>query len=651
MQLKGGIALVRELLFVFSFLTASYLVGFLFYTLLNWKSNLIHTFCWGIIVLFAVFQVIAYPMLKFRCSFSLLFIVFSVVLTGLLLLSLYFFFKKNHIRCVLDNISGMYEEIKIYPVIFVFFVFLLLLLAYLCIFLYHPTRDDGFYLARSMEILESNTLDVHPSVSWYGDYLDGYPEMTDASTLALFISFFSRLFHLHPAILCRRGFAFVMILAHLASVLTAFGSTAEYRRDRDISSYLFLTLYILFMLLARKVNSAGVWLVNYIWQGKAILIAVIFPMLLSSCSYLIKNIETIRPCEWVSVALVLTAGLFVSTVGLFLPLILFFSYGAAFLLFTKFKNFKKVIAPALLCVIPVLVTGIVSYCEIMSINTHYIGLGQTEVWSWWEEFLRAEDLFQFFLFAASVIYFAVVGSGRQRILFVAAPVILFVTFLNPFLAGTVATYVTTPEVYFRLFWLLPVYLLPAFALADLLSHVFGKNLQKAVLSIAGAFLILFGFDSSEYDIIRPDFTRITSLFDITAAKRETSYGVSAESTAIADCVLSDWTGSRRPHLLTKYDDYFELRQYSVSISTRWESLYHAVYFDPVSDITESFFSDYDQMTDYESLHRILEKVDTDYICLEHMETDFSQFGFEALCDTDSLTVWKVLKSSSTGSSE
>ena len=397
--------MINEFIMIVLLCSACILLGCFLLHIFKWKTGLLESFVWGLAGLIAVFHLLAYPLFLLKTSFTMLFSIYSTIIIVLLLLSIASFIRKREYIILLNNAIKNISNFSQIPFLLLLLAMLIAALIYTCIFCYHPTVDDGYYLARSMEVIAQNSLDIHPSQSWYGETINNYPNLTDASTLSFFISYLSYLFKLSPAIICRRGFAFLLILAHLSAVLIVYDTmegTGSRTHDKKV---FFLIVYILFQITAEKVCSSGRWITSYIWQGKAMLMALIFPLLLIACANIIRNIHDNNnsSAEWLSVAVVLTAGISVSTVGLFLPLILFFSYGIAFLAVSGARSFRKIFVPALLSALPVIICGVISYLNIATVNTRYFEIGKTADWSWLQQFFRANDIFQFSIFILGCI--------------------------------------------------------------------------------------------------------------------------------------------------------------------------------------------------------------------------------------------------------
>ena len=217
------------------------------------------------------------------------------------------------------------------------------------------------------------------------------------------------------------------------------------------------------------------------------------------------------------------------------------------------------------------------------------------------------------------------GNKAQRILFFGAPFILFFTFLNPLLLGPVSKYVTTDIVYWRLWWLLPIYLAPALALADLGDRWSQGKPQNAILLMIVTLGIVSGFEifrtsivATEYTIV-PYIENVGRLFHLRPELRMNAYNLNAGPFETAKAIEADWDSDSRPKVLMGFNRPFELRQYSAEIAVinevrNYDQLEGFV---EGTDIPLSIFvQTYSSMTDGKLLKQILDQMEADYVCFE-----------------------------------
>lgn len=616
---------------LFLFLSiVSIIIGCSFLEYIGWEAKIYSALSWGFTALFALFFIISYPLYMIGSSFSLLFWLFSIAELGLFLWSLSFLVKNNQLTFFRKEIQLYVQNFRQNKLLSILAVCAIVIGLWLTVGYYHATSDDGYYLPRSMEVIRSNSLAVPTAVSWYGEEIPGYHNLTDASVLSSFISYLTYLTGINATILCRSGFAVFSIAVHYSSFLTLADSVLENRNNYELKS-LSVIFYTIFIFFAEKVCSAGVWLSQYIWQGKSLLSALVFPLLFASCSNLIKRINISKTIEWLSVFLVFSAGIGISTVGMFLPVILFFGIGTSFMFATQFRYFRSVWIPALLSMLPVIICAVISYCSIVTTNTFYLTIGQRNTWSWKEQFFRAFDIPQLISYMCSVLYYLVKGNKLERILFVYTPTALLLTFINPFFAEFVSSYVTTKEVYWRIFWIIPVYIVPALAFSKLFMFLSSGKPARGIVLIGAFIAVILSFEWKTYYSIKPNFSDMKSLFHVSYPRRENLYSLSPENVIIAEKIIGDYDGNKRPRLLTAYDSNFEIRQYSSEIieEISWCGLEKADLFNCITDGNE--------------LLTVVSDCSADYVCFQRPKgvCHPENYGFEFVCAAGEMELWKV----------
>lgn len=426
-------------------------------------------------------------------------------------------------------------------------------------------------------------------------------------------------------------------------------------------------------MLSVKPSSAGTWMTGYLYEGKATMIAVVFPLLLASCANIIAGIEKNTARDWLSILVVLTAGIELSVVGIFLPGILYFCYGIAFLISDKFKSLKRIVVPVLISILPVMIFGILSY---ISANSLFFNLGglsgnsnavsaaastnaaavshfKDVLTAWKNHFLEGIDFWQFVLFILSAVYFLFKGNSVEKTLLFIAPVVLFLTFLNPLFADFVSEKITTPIVYWRLWWLLPVYFAPALAFSDFLDKITEGKPQNALLCITVSLFIIAGFEVFRYSIISPEYTvlpfaeNIGRLINIRPELRFNIYNLNPGPLNTAEAIISDWDGSERPRVLMCFNRPFELRQYSTEISIvgdirNYDEIQGNI---PGTDIPMSEFAQsYNEIDDGAFLREMAERLEIDYICFDKSPADtIEQFGFKHILTYGDINIWRRSK--------
>lgn len=633
----------------------------------NWKSDLSGKLPWGFMAVLAIFQIIAYPLYRINASFTSLFAIFIVILLILLILSV-FYISQNRT-----------ESFKKHKLLFYFkqFPFLTIIttgMVIFCLFMglgfYYSSSDEGYNLTRAMETIEQNSLGVDDALAWKGASAGPIQFYENSSTYYFFIAFLSKISHIHSTILYKTFFLFVLIILHLSSVSFAYDSITETEKDSEHyqKKSLFFVFYLLFQMLAVKPSSAGTWMTGYLYEGKAVMIATVFPLLLGTCARLIRNAEKANIKEWLSIPILLLAGIELSAVGLYLPVILYFCFGVAFLFCTKFKYFNKVWKYVFISLLPVAIFGVLS---LSAANTTYLEWGGLTEYNanvsgttventshiaaiieiWKEHFLEGIDFFQFVLFILGAIYIFIKGSKIQKTLLSVAPAVLLLTFLNPLLSDYVAAYITTAMVYWRLWWLLPIYICPALALTDLFFKLSKGNTQNALLTAFVTLGVFSGFEIFRTSIFYPEetiipyVTNVGRLFNVRPELRFNIYNLNPGPLETAKAIINDWDKDERPRVFMCFNRPFELRQYSTDIELVAEARNYDTMTEliPGTDISMAEFAQtYNQIEDGNLLSDILDKLDVNYICFNTPPTvkNPEDYGLVHVSDVGGISLWR-----------
>jgi len=668
--------LLRGAVFCILFFIVSTLIGDFFLNIVQWKKSFAGAYVWGVLILFALFQIIAYPLYRIGTTFTLLLVTFSIVLLGILIAAVYYSWKSRSLsfyrnrsllflHTVLDH-KGMSVLLCCVTLFFLFF----------CLGFYYSTSDDGQYVTRSLEAIAQNKLAFNERFAWYGWGNDTITDFKDCNTLSFFIACLSVLSGIHSTILNKTFLAFNLVMAHLSAISYVYDVFISDSEKHFTKKTLFFIFYCLFQLLCIKESSAGTWMTGYIWVGKAMLIAIVFPMLLATCGILYQRIDCFKSIEWLSVSIVLIAGICVSIVGIYLPVILYFTFGIAILIGTKFKYCARLWKPVLISSIPVVIFIICSYLGViqgssLANNAGLLSAGLEEtsrntesifnikefvrlsLSSWIVQFWQANDFWQLVLYCLGVIWFLIKGSKIQKTLFVLAPVILLLTFLNPFLINPVSKYITTSIVYWRLFWLLPIYIIPAIAFSEILDILFQGHIEKCLIGIALSLFILAGFEifrysvtSAEYSII-PFATNIGKLFNVRPELRFGLYNLNPGPLETAKIIEADWDQEGRPMVLMCFSRPFELRMYSpeIALVAPARDYQNAGSLIEGTEIRKGdFFTTFEKITDGEYLKELLSRLDVDYVCFSQQPiiSNLEDYSLDYVGSVYGSQIWKVL---------
>ena len=636
--------MIRIVFFTILLLGLVFLLGDLLLRVIGWKRTIGAAVAWGVAVLLTALQFVAYPLFLLHASFSLFCVLFSVVLAALVFFSLYRLVKDKE-RVYAGQLRSLGRELRAHPVSAAMVLFITAAYFYRVFFYHYPDSDDAYYLARAMEAVAQNALHLDHTFIWTGLPSDALGGVTDASTFEYLKAYFSVLSGIHVSIICRTGLLLVLNLAHFGAILTAADSLDPNGHSRTPTRCLFFALYLIIQMACHLLPCSGVWMTNYLWQGKALLPGLVFPLLLAACAELFERRDCFRNIEWLSALVALTAGAAASIVGIILGPVFYVVMGLSFVIAARFRNFGKIVVCAALAALPILICAVLSYIDVATNTTRYLtDLGSLGVADWWGEYSVTAEKPQMFLLALSFLYLLLRGSKLQKVMLILPSAILLISFANPLLIHPVSSYLTTPLVYWRLFWVMPLIFSPAFAGAMFTREVAGEKMEQALLcslaSLGLFFLLLRPYGGT---------IPLERCFSHTnKTMRSNLYELQDSTLVIADTILDDWQGAARPVLLAEEFCAMEIRQYTVDIALagavrdEQKASFHERIPGTQVEAGDVYVHFQQYGAEPEKLHELLAGAGVDYVVFDlYNDWELSEGGFTQLWRGTGYTLWKV----------
>lgn len=309
------------------------------------ECSLSEAFINGYLILFTIMEVLALPMIFLKMPLHVLTATYGLLSAGLAVAGIVFLKKKKSSSDLLkkgENRPSLY---------FWATVFVIVLQVLICSLMAHMDADDCFYVATA-------TTDVHTDTIFEVDPYTGreyrfFPKRYILSPFPVFLAVVSQLSGgLHPAVMAHMIFpAVFLVAAYVVQALLAKKWFSEERRARDM--YLLLVVCLCGFSGYSVYNSGNFQMVR-IWQGKALLAAVLLPCLIWLCISILLEEE--RKYSW---NLLLAANIsccLLSSMGIILAPLL----TGCFLLLSLFvrKDIKRVLT-GFCCCLPPIALGIV----------------------------------------------------------------------------------------------------------------------------------------------------------------------------------------------------------------------------------------------------------------------------------------------------
>ena len=451
------------------------------------KKSLTKAITYGFAFLLAAFELISLPFVYTNSSFLNLMWVYSIFLTISILI---FIFKQIKYGLFIKDYE--FNLIKYKNRITMLIAIILIVFAGISSsYLEHTDADDGYFVTVSNIAYQTNKITFDEHLVYDGSLsVKGDSFRPQIATWELFVAYFSKLFTVHPAIVAHSILPFVLILLCFMAIWNLGIQLIGYDKVP-----MFMFLYALLVLFdASNTASQGAFMTLRIWQGKAMLANFAIPMLMSGVlSMYSKNVKW-KQALWNLVIVI--AGINLSAVGIYLMAITYLVTGTPYLILQAIKKNWKTVFDILIKVVstmlPVMIAALILYMRISTSSTGKT-YAATPPKSWFAVFYSGYGSVPYIIvfLICFVHLFLHEKDIIKRYFFVGVPLILFATFLNPLLNKFVASHITGVDVYWRLYWILPIYLVIAYVITNVLDSYF-KNKETFSLLVSAAIIMSSG---------------------------------------------------------------------------------------------------------------------------------------------------------------
>lgn len=491
----------------------------------------------GFVCILAVFQISATPFMLFKGSFSALFILFIAILALLLISSLLYLRRKPF------DFSG-FSVFKIHTLIWILAIAAICFQVVMCALLQHTDDDDAFYITAAASALKSNVVCGFDPAS--GILSTAFPLRYGLVGWELLIAFLSKSFSFPPAVLAHSVIQpFLVIISYLA----VFCFAKRIVKNKNALPFFMLTTATIYIFGSYSSYTQASFLLTRIWQGKAVMVSIIFPILTVVCIDLYSHINEKNAGRWIFASIVMLAGCGASVMGDYLMPLLYISAMLPLAFCIPFKKALKSFPPLLLSSLPCFIYMIANLCvENVSSSSEAPSTSYGFILS---QFCGPHYLIAA-LFLLSLLYILISGKKLQRALFLGSTVFLALVFLNPASASFFLHKNAFLEVYWRLFWLLPIYFAIAYAASDLTAKIKSPGYVIALAGIISiiAFSGKYMFSNELFGVPQNDYKLPQNVLDI------------------ANSIERD-SGGKKPAVFAPEDISAKLRQYDTNITLVW----------------------------------------------------------------------------------
>lgn len=506
----------------------------------------------GFVGILALFQVVALPFMYYESSFTPLYGICIGFLIAVFIIYVVLVVRKKTKLNTKEEIVLLCTNKTKEKVLFWLFIFVLIALhVFSILYFQRVDPDDSYYLAQMNTVLDTNYLyNVEPSLGLSQFEANVTYKLVGHEVLVAVVA---KLFHANIAFLCHMVLPLFIVPLHYAVVYQLAKKIKSKYKEIFVLLCVFVNLFASF-----SGASASAFLSYRPWQGKAIMVSIVFPLLLLEF-WKIYEKKTVSHWNLFIMILLLWAGFCTTTVGLYLVPIAYFMYTTTFFLtYRDIKNSVKLCAPIFLC----LPFVFVKFLTLMSQTGYFEESSDSSIRSityassLFSKYLRGEQGWTanyvvaiFFLIA--ILYIWRKGDKLEKMAFVYAPGVLFLTFANPFLFSLIARYVTGEVVYWRIFWIPQFRYIVVIAMLLYIS----EDIRRKFVSTLVMVLIITG--TGDYVFKAPRYK-----------ERSNRYKISDRAVFVSDAIIEDHD-EKNNYLLIPYPAAYEVRQYTGKVRLVW----------------------------------------------------------------------------------
>lgn len=405
------------------------------------------------------------------------------------------------------------------------------------------------------------------------------------------MSVFCKFFRMNAATFCHTCLPLVLLIVHYSIV---WDISKKIHKDRAVIPFILFSILNVFGSYA--VYTRESFLLFRIWQGKAVYVNIVLPMMLLLLFKLFKNSKEIESKYIILLTFVLYASLDATTVGIYLGPLAYGIYVLTYTIFSKSKkNFVKLCIPVL-CVLPNVIMKFLYLTRFSTIEDASVGYDSFD-WMSWLTLVMGNRLYLIAIFSVLICLIIIKGDKTEKYLFGIYPLLCMVTFLNPFISKYVAGYITGVPVYWRLFWNLQLTFIVVDAISIALRIV--KYRAVVLLMVVGIIVCQNG-----YIYTRDNFDWIKNPENV----NETSYSI--VKSLDKECKSEDVV------LFAPEEYTYDIRQMTGKIKLAWSRYVHP------DDLLENYNRFYFERLSTEEDINKLKEADVNYLAL-YKTTDIS----------------------------
>lgn len=331
--------IIKLILFLFIAYPIPYLLGLLFaHFSKDANYSLSKNLLFGYMLIWSILQITAIPAIYLKMKFSIYaYIIYAIILIGVFVSI--FLNRKAFKNIILKKISWL----KTRPWLPLIVLFLIIIQTVYLSLANLGDHDDSFYVATAETALETNTLmEYNP---YTGDLYQSVPSRYVLSPFPVFVALISNILNIRAATTAHTLLA--LILIPLAYTVWYLIGNIFFKNNTSKTSVFMLIVMCILVYSGYSVYNQGMFMHIRIWQGKAVLTAIILPFIFYQGLCISQKVMTTY--KWILLFLSMFASCFVSSMGIMLAAIMLGVIALTDAFLNKsIRNWKNII----LCCIP-----------------------------------------------------------------------------------------------------------------------------------------------------------------------------------------------------------------------------------------------------------------------------------------------------------
>ena len=562
----------------------------------------------GFIAVLAVFQVIALLFMRFEVKFTYLYAL-CLILIGTMTIYVLLNMRQSKMYGISYMFNGKKEKFKREILIWVIALGTIMVQIVGYIVLQHLDADDSFFVAEISTILQTNYINKIDCTTGIQNYI--FDPQYKLVGWEVFLSVFCKFFGINAAAFCHTCLPLVLVVIHYFII---WDISKELHNNKPFIPFTLMSILNIFG--NYSVYTRESFLLFRIWQGKAVYVNIVLPMMLLLMLKIFKVSKNIKNEYIVLLTFTLFAGINATTVGIYLGPLAYAIYVLTYTLYSKnIRNFVKLCIPVV-CVLPNVIMKLLYLLRFSTIEEASVGADSFN-WMSWLLLVTGNKWYLTVVFASMICLILIKGNKIEKYLFAIYPILCILTFLNPLFAKFVSGHITGVSVYWRLFWNLQI----SFIVVDAILIASKVVKYKIVILLALVSIIVC---QNGFIYTRENFEWAKNVENV----NETSYDIVMNIKEITDDNIV---------LLAPEEYTYDIRQMTGKIELAWSRYVHP---DNLLEIYARLYSE--KCVTQEDIYK-LKEIGINYLAL-YASTDTSniyQKQKNILCDDENIILIKL----------